>query len=70
MEMKTIPEPQLRVFYSRRKSIIISRTEAQMLLQELKKWLEPISERELNKPFPPKVTEWQHDLKLDVTPVK
>ena len=58
--MKDIPEPQLRVFYSRRKSIIISRTEAQMLLQELKKWLEPTVT----------VPKWQEEFKLDVTPVK
>lgn len=59
--MKSIPEPQLRVFYSRRKSIIISRTEAQMLLQELKKWLEPTTIT---------VPKWQEEFKLDVTPVK
>lgn len=56
--MKSIPEPQLRVFYSRRKSIIISRTEAQMLLQELKKWLEP--------PAPNYYQPKQEELKLEL----
>lgn len=39
--MNRIPEPTLRVFYSKRKSITISRTEARQLLDELRKWLEP-----------------------------
>lgn len=57
----TIPEPRLRVFYSKRKSIIISRTEAQFLLGELKKWLEPTTVHKVT----PKPPQWLLDLPVE-----
>ena len=39
--MKPLPEPRLRVFYSPRGSIVITKSQAERLYSELAKWVTP-----------------------------